>query len=421
MLTADLVRARVRGPELVPSLVDPRDPRVLARAEALLAVFRGGTGATRGEIASACREVEGTETDHLLLRGLTKVLLDGCAFDESAPVEPLALRSALFRRAARTGPLARAAGPTGRRTAADVRAEIGADFGIDAEAVARALYADLPDERRLVSREGPDEAAALLHRYNLALVQAVLLRASEMRVHLTAPDPKRVRQLFRYLKFFELMFRVERSGQDDVLVRIDGPQSLLRQSTRYGMQLAKFLPAVALQPGRWKVEAELHWGRRGLRKRLALSDETGLRSHYSDRGAWRPRLEEWFEARFAEVASDWTLEPGHLVDLGGQSVLVPDFTLRRGDRVAHLDIVGFWRRGYLEKRVHDTPANVILAVSRRLAGEAAALPEAVRELVIEFKEVIPVGEVLARAERVATPPPARTRAPPTHPWSSRRE
>lgn len=401
MLTGSLVRMRIQGNDISPSFVDPRNERLLERAEQLLAVVRRAAeqGSTRGEVEAACTEVEGTSTDHMLTRGLAKVLLDKCEFDTDVPAEPAEVRAAVFRLAARTGPLARIAGPTGRRTAAAVFAEA-AIAGLTPEDMARALYGDLKEEQRIVSRAGPDTAEALLLRYNTALVQAMLLKAGDLRVVLQRPDPKRVRQLFRHLKFHELMFRVS-APLGDVHVQVDGPQSLLKQSTRYGLSLAKFFPALLLQPGAWKLEAQLHWGTRGLQKQLTLTHKAGLVSHYADRGAWRPRCEEWFETRWAELQTDWSLEPGAIIDLGGQSVLVPDFTFRNGRRVAHMDIVGFWRKGYLEKRLADTPPNVILAVSRRLAGEAQALPESMKRQLIEFAEVIPANKVLERLDEVA--------------------
>lgn len=398
MLTGELLRARVAQKNIRPSFIKADDPKHLDRAEQLLDIYRLALdeGWTRGQIDEAAGEVEGDDTDIKLVRGVAKVLQDRAEFAVQAPLEPIELRRRVFEAAARRGPLARSAGPLGHPVAADVLAEVAAALGCEPEQIARGLYADLKDEQVLTAIDLP-EAGDLLQRYNVALAQSMLLKASWLRVRLEAPDPKRVRQLYRTLKFHGLMYRVARDGAD-VVLDVDGPASLLQQASRYGLQLALFFPSLLLLPSPWRLEAELRWGVRGLRKALSLSHEDGLVGQARDTGAWRSRAEEYFEARFRELDTDWTLGPGEPLDLGGQELLVPDFTLRNGDRVAHLDIVGWWRKAWLKRRLSATPSNVVLAVSRRMAAEAgAALPEQV----VSFAEVLSPKAVLERVERVA--------------------
>lgn len=407
MLTSALVRVRVQGKQIRPSLVDASAGRFLVRADELLDVFAEAEAGdwTRSAVEKAAKEVEGNEADHKLVRGLTKLLLDKCEFETRCPVAPGELRMAAFRKAAEVGPLARHAGPAERPTAASVLRAVVAEAGAedDGESDPRSwLYADLKGEQVLATRKGPETPRELLDRYNVALVQAVLLKAESMTLHLDAPDPKRVRQLFRYLKFFQLMYRAQL--EDDTLtLHIDGPQSLLTASTRYGLQLATFLPAVLLQTGAWALEAEIRWGKRRLRKQLVLDDTAGLVSHYRDTGAWTSRTERWFRERWEKADTDgWVLEPGQLIDLGDQRVLVPDLTLRKGERIAHLDIIGYWRGGWLKKHLDGSPDHVIVAASKRLVGEKkGGVPKRLEHRCVPFAEVIPVADVIAKAEKVA--------------------
>lgn len=431
MLTGDLVRARAQGKDLRPQLLKVGEQRRLDRAEELIALFTRAEaeGWSRGELRAACRDLEGSDPDHKVTKGLAKVMLDRCTFETICPGEPQALRMEVFARAAAGGPLARRPGPTGRRTARDVLAEVAAELpppelpGFDAEgpdvdaqatpapmewtpeALGRALYADLKDEQMLTACKAPETPEALLHRYNVALVQALLLKGLDLTLRLRRPEAKRVRQLFRWLKFHQLMFRTERLDGDIVLT-IDGPQSLLRQSTRYGRQLATFFPAVLLQPGEWWLEARIAWGRATRTgKRLVIDHTHGLQSHLRDTGTWVSRTERWFVERFEALDSGWTVQPGHLLELGDQQTLVPDLSFEKDGRTAHLDIVGYWRRGYLDKRIQATPEHVLLAVSKRLLGDkskaARVVPERLADRVIAFAEVIPAREVLERIERVA--------------------
>jgi predicted nuclease of restriction endonuclease-like RecB superfamily len=87
---------------------------------------------------------------------------------------------------------------------------------------------------------------------------------------------------------------------------------------------------------------------------------------------------------------------------GPDGVVVPDFSFRKGKKVAHLEILGFWRKGSIEKRLaaikKHGPSNLILAVSKRYCvDEAEQLPDQV----LAFAEVIPAKQVLERVEKVA--------------------
>lgn len=417
MLTSDLLRVRVVKNEIRPQYIQIDQPRHCARAAQLMSVFQSAiqTEASRSELFDAVREVEGLSTDHKLVKGLAKLLFDRCTFTpRSLPMDDApdaaALRHKLFTLATDQGPLARRPGPTVRVTAKTLFAAVAAELGCSAAQVSDAMYADLKEEQRLTSAKLPEDEVALLHRYNVSLVQSVMLHATRVTIRLNRPSPRRLRQLFRYLKFYQLMYRIS-SAPPIVTLEVDGPLSLLSQSSRYGMQLSNFFPAVLLQDRPWSLEAELKWGKKKkVRKLFRVDHSRGLRSHYQDRGVWTSQTEEWFEERFTKLSSSWTLHPGEPIDLGEQRILIPDFTFRKSGRVAHLDIVGFWRRGYLEKRLGETPSNVLLAVSRKRAGEKA-VRDSLGDQVIPFAEIISAKQVLAMLDVIAEP---RT-APETEP------
>jgi predicted nuclease of restriction endonuclease-like RecB superfamily len=401
MLIGELVRVRVNGKKLEPRYIQTDHPRLQARAEALVGGMEAGLegGLTRGQIMGQFRELEGNETDHFVTRGLAKLLMDKAEFETISPLPPIELRAMVFERAVKMGPLAPQAGPTGTPTAGDVLSAIAEELHCTAAQVEAALYADLKDHQVMVGAKIPTPEA-LLQRYNVGLVQALLLKASWIELELTDINPKYVRQLMRALKFHQLMYKI--NSHSPLRLRVDGPQSLLKLSSRYGMQLANFFPTLLLQPGMWTLEAEVLWGRkRKLRKQLSLSKELGLVSHYRDQGTWTSRTEEWFTERFAKLDSPWTMGPGRPIDLGGQAMMVPDFSFERDGRVGHLEIVGFWRGAYLKKRLGALPDNVILAVSSRLAGDKTKLPATVANRIIQFAEVIPPKRVVERLEAVA--------------------
>jgi predicted nuclease of restriction endonuclease-like RecB superfamily len=396
MLTGDLIRVRIQKGELVPGYIDPASPRLLERAEELLALFREGVGRRRVELDEEVDTIVGDGVDHKLTRGLVKVLIDRSEFDVSAPVPPAQIREKVFKLAAARGPLGAHVVEGGRPTTADIWREAGADLGVDPGALEASLYADHADQQVLTAVDVPSPEW-LLHRYNVALVQALLLKATELRVELRRPEPARTRALLRSVKFHQLIFDLlpKADGYDLVL---DGPASLFSQTTRYGFALAKFFPSLLLAPA-WEATAKVDW--RGPRQ-LRLNASAGLRSHYQDRGVWESRESVWFEERFRALDSGWTLDREVLpLDQGGEGAAVPDFRFRKDGRTAWLEILGFWRKGSVARRVallrRHGPPNLVLAVSRRLAAEEGDLPDAV----VPFAEVIPAREVLRRIVAVA--------------------
>ena len=370
MLTGELIRTKTVKKQIVPSFISTTSARHVARAEELVALMSRAleSGWTRGQLGQAITEICSVDVDHKITKGMAKLLMDKGTFETQSPQPPAELRWTVFHEAARRGPLALGENTEGRLTAEDVLRDVAERLGCDASDVMGGMYADLKDHQVLSAAKLP-KPEAHVHRYNTALVQAILL-----------------------------MFRARTVG-NDIEVEIDGPQSLLSLSTRYGMQLANFFPAILLQTGDWTLEAALLWGRKRKFKKVMLLDSTmGLQSHYRDTGTWTSRAETWFLERFDQLDHGWTVGPGEPMTLGGQQMMVPDLTFKKDGRVAHLDIVGFWRASHLKDHLAALPANVIVAVSSKLKGEKAALPTSMAASVIRFSEVIPAGKVLAALE-----------------------
>ena len=162
------------------------------------------------------------------------------------------------------------------------------------------------------------------------------------------------------------------------------------------MQLALFLPGLLLVPTPWSLKGVIQWNKR--KKKLELDHNAGMQSHYKERGVWRSDAERVFEERFKAKDTGWSIGPGALIKLKGQRILQPDFTLKKGTRTVHLEIVGFWRKGQLSSLLKDCPDNVFLLVSKRLAGDKSGIPQNIAKRVVPFAEVIPISKVLEAIE-----------------------
>ncbi len=395
MLTSELVRTRIREGEVEPEYVDPQAETARAKAEKLIEVFASHADRPRSEIDEAVDAITGYGTDYKIWRGLAKLLYDRSEFETVAPADPRGIRRAVFECAAeapgdKTDPW--------RRQVLERAAE---RFDAGAERLEATLYADLEDRQRLVDFE-PLEARELLDRYNLALAQAVLYKATHMQIELRDLDPNMLRYLFQVLKFNRLMHRCHRT-EAGYRLEIDGPASLFKRNRKYGTRLARFLPALVLADD-WSMEATLEW--EDETRVLTVDDEDGLRSHYTARGQWKADEEQYFEQQFDDEETDWQMRrEGAVLEIGDNQVLVPDYLLEHPDgRVVHVEIVGFWRLSYLERRIEllaerdDLP--LVLAVSERLKTGRDEL-ERSPAAVVFWKSVILVDKILEAAERVS--------------------
>ncbi|QDG54236.1 DUF790 family protein [Persicimonas caeni] len=394
MLTTDLVRTRVKKGRVTPQYLDTDSEEARAKAEELIDIFERHAGGMRGDVDEAVDEAIGHGTDFLIWRGLAKLLYDRSEFETVASVDPQDIRRAVFEASGELGPV------TGAEARGAVLDRAGQALELAPEEIEESLYADLEERQRLVEFKAL-EPLELLHRYNLALAQAVLYKATRLTIDLGETDSNMLRYLFQALKFNRLMHRAERID-GGYRLEVDGPASLFKRSRKYGLQMATFLPALLLAD-EWAMRAELDWEGKGKQHEMVLSHEDGLVSHYKARGQWVAEEERYFEKRFAETETDWQLErQGSIVDLDDNVVIIPDYVLTHPDgRQVYLEVVGFWRLAYLERRIEmlvdscDVP--LVLVVSERLKTGRAELAEAPAEVVF-FKGVILVDKVLEAAE-----------------------
>src|SRR5262245_58690430 len=100
MLTGQLVRFRFARNRIIPVWLDTTRAEWHDAAEQLLAIYRAGTGRSRGELEEEVEDVFGDSPNQLVYRGLAKLLEDRCDFEVAAALPPEQIRDAVFRLAA---------------------------------------------------------------------------------------------------------------------------------------------------------------------------------------------------------------------------------------------------------------------------------------------------------------------------------
>jgi predicted nuclease of restriction endonuclease-like RecB superfamily len=383
MLTADLALSWQRGGRTGPRYIEREDATYLQEASDLIRIFREHEGQRRASLEQALEEYVGVGTDYRILRGLIKLLMDRCRFETaSAAGDPAEIRRVLFLKARQHHPLV---GDEQKR--AQVLTEVARELGCAPEVLLDGLYADLPENQKLIDFEGltPSE---LLDRYNVAQAQALLYRCVEMRLRVESQDAGGYRELFGAIKAYRLIHTIRGNAVAGYEVRLDGPVSMFHRSQKYGVQMAVFLPALLACHG-WRMRAEIVSKTKGRAFFELSSKQDQLRTHYLNAPPYENPILEKLEAAWERSDSSWTLEPGsEVIDLG-ESAFIPDFILRHPDgRQVYLEVLGFWTPQHLAERLkefeHGGVSNFIIAAWDELRGSREP-PARLPDNVIVFK------------------------------------
>ncbi len=372
MLTKDLLRYKIRNRQIYPQFIEPTDRQLLTIAEQLIAIFEKSPNTPRATLLEASKQIiDSTPGIPVVKRGLEKLLLDRTEFD-TAPNETLiAFRQRLFMETSRLLSEEQFQDYTDYRhrvsqiTPDESQPEIAATGEGE---LASKLYADLPScQPVLTFRTLSGEH--LLHRYNAAQVQGLLLHCNTLTLRLADAMTAELRQLFKYLRFNQLLSTI-RKEEELYRITVDGPLNLFYKTKRYGMNLANFFMAVLHQP-KWKLTAEVRFRNRQP-SQLSLDESCGIQPISQQFLAYIPEDIQLFQTMLRNKTDDWQIRPGsQFLPLAGDFYCFPDYQLihKSGVETA-IELFHPWHQGHLIARLNtlaeQTDASLILGVSREL-------------------------------------------------------
>ncbi|HEY6878835.1 MAG TPA: DUF790 family protein [Polyangiales bacterium] len=403
MLTAELVRARRQGTELKLTELGPKlRPRALEITADLIALAEAHVGQTRAELVEALGSVDVKPSEHKLALGLRKLVEDRLEFEMESPLDPRVLRAEVFGAAAEAR---RALGPGEPLDRDAFLAAQAAQRAIDVAALLRALYADLR-QAQVVRSFQPITPEQLVDGFDLAQRQAVLLKAVDLVADLRCRDAYAYRALFRKLKFFRLLHRIEARADGGYRVHIDGPFSLFTGASKYGLELALALPAL-MACDEYTLKARVRWGK----DRLPLEFSITGRASYRPEDVPLPDEVEALRAKFAALDSPWLVEPASdILALPGVGLCVPDlrFMHEETGEIAYLEVMGYWSRDAVWQRVElaqkGLHQRVLFAVSSRLRVSEEVLGDDTPSELYVYKGSLSAREVLRRLDTLPSGP-----------------
>jgi len=400
MLTSDQSIIEFKaGRAIVDRLTQSTHWHYVKYAESMLAIYRDGQGRQRRQLHREIKLLFADEPDCPVRRiqAFCKLLDDRSVFRTDPGGKAAKLRLEVFSRVARFHPLVEKPDRLFEHDETKIKAQLADNLGLPWSEIEQGLYADVMSFQQLEQFDGYPNASALLSRYNVAQLQACLYRAESMTV--VATDD--LKTILRYAKLAKLLHDIVRLGPSKYRITFSGPASVLRQTRRYGVNFAKFLPALLACKG-WQMTALLKtpWN---TSARLNLSDNDGFTSHLPPPDEFDSSLEESLARKFGPERDGWQLIREGEILHNHQKTFVPDFTFRHEDGTqVLLEIVGFWTPEYLAHRRETLKqfrhSAIVIAVPEKSLREGAHIGKNV----LVYKTTLKLTSLMEALERIRT-------------------
>jgi predicted nuclease of restriction endonuclease-like RecB superfamily len=233
-------------------------------------------------------------------------------------------------------------------------ARVGSELGIAAKELRNLFLSDLGDARLLPAIDQHIDLHELTLAINTRLVQKMLRRAIWLQIEAIGD----MRKLVTQARWTGLICTVNAESDADRLptLTISGPLALFNASPIYARSMSALL-------------ARLTWcsSFRATARLVRAKDGAPYEAHFgsgepllpaSESALYDSKVEADFARSFAQRASEWHLEreASPLKVTGG--LIYPDFLARHrwSGRACWLEIVGYWRKDYLHKKVEDLRA-----------------------------------------------------------------
>lgn len=387
MLPSDLLLLR-RARGTITPVYAPFNDDTRELAEEMIKTVEHSIGRKRGEIEEELEKFEELGFNFKFVRGLATLILRNCEFGVNATLadDPRHLRKRVF--------LAASPFVLTKEEREAVLEEVAKSLDTSSETLEENLWADQEAELLLkkFAKPNPD---ALLRLYNLELTETLISKASR----LTLTRISEWKSLLWSVKKRGLMYRAQMMN-GAFLLDIESPVSLTNGGGVYGDLLVDLFHEI-LRYSQWKVLAEVRKGGSPpyvFELENERARELGLAP--SATGARKPsfdsEIERKFYYAFSSINTGWTIKREESPVIAGDSILLPDFSLEKNGSKVYLEIVGYWTRDYLERKVKKlhavTGTPIIILADKKLSGEAklAEIPG-----VIFFEKELGLNKVLA--------------------------
>ena len=366
MLTKDLIRTQIDRGELKPTLLNgtPKQQQLL---EDVIECFVAQIGNTRQQLDDALNPIAYRHRSLALGRGVIKVLRDACAFIDVSSCQEQRWNIFEVSAQALVDP-AESPEQHRQRVAQELSSQATAPAVSDSEELMQQLYADLPHQA-ILEQVPSWSVKELLQRYNIALVQSILLSADSLIVTLPLSETGMARRVLTQLRFHRLVADTKQQ-QDRLIMQIAGPGSVLGQQQRYGMQLANFFTVLPTVP-QWHLKASVKQERKSYDLVLQQCPQLVAQSKWY--GFVPKEIASWYER--LSVVKEWeVVDHPDLLQVPQEAELIaPDVALRFRGHYYAIECFHSWHQAPLQRRIKQLNKlpHLLIAVDKQLAKRKA--------------------------------------------------
>jgi predicted nuclease of restriction endonuclease-like RecB superfamily len=395
-----------KGELLLTPLVGKVRQEHLEIATQVVAVVARSTGATREQFVGEMLALAQTPVETRIVGSFAKLIEDATLFEQDRGGAAAERREAVFARAALEWQSLDSVGCFDRTR---ILTEVGAQFGLSLEQLDAELFVDLPSAQRVLV---PIDWSAerLLREYEESRIAAVLLRATRVEVTFRVTGAPEVRELFRKLKFRQLMFELESLSDGRHRLVLTGPYSLFESVTKYGLQLALSWPALrALK--QMQMKADLRWGKQNENLVFNYSaDAAGDRGgpvHSESPDVYRSEdLQSLFDALLLVAGNAEVADADRILELPGVGICVPDLCYREPDGTCvYLELMGYSSRKSVWDRVELVEAGlvepVLFVASHRLRVSEELFDDVASSALYVYRGRISPSKVMTKLSALA--------------------
>jgi predicted nuclease of restriction endonuclease-like RecB superfamily len=271
--------------------------------------------------------------------------------------------------------------------------------GTSADTIADNMWSDLEDNM-VIDDFFSLSPRELIGWYNLSLVQTMLFNCTHLEFFVSGGS--NWKRVLRDLKRLGLMYHLEQrqttsqvthyenkrmqrnenpkpQGKEEpkIVCTVSGPLSIFKLTDRYGTSIAKLIPSI-ICAGNWFIKAsvvrrniisgkkiyefELSHDKSPLllcepfrnHSKVTESNERFGNSNIDNTSStiYDSKVEENFAKRFIQSGTGWSLirEPDPIVLSDGKA-LIPDFMFEKYGKKMYFEIVGFWTKEYIERKL----------------------------------------------------------------------
>jgi hypothetical protein len=351
---------------------------------------------SRANVDENLSKLEAKYTDYKLVRGICHLLEQRCEYVSPSKIfsdsrnnntSAIYLRKKIFEESSRIGY------PVTEDERKHILQKVASKNGLTIDEMQVAMWNDL-DKNKYLKNFDSLSPLQLVAWYNISILQTLLLNCVKLEFSVYGGFNwkkilRKIKQLgLMYFLYHESNFESESNdntknqdvvlnGKNDkrVICTVDGPLSIVRLTDRYGMAMAKLIPLIILTE-MWSIDATiLRKSISGIKKtyRFQLShkdkdlplfdasntqfrpepnSEPAFSFNKYDMDNFDSNVEKKFMDKFLKFSTGWKLtrEPDPLILSDGKA-FISDFVFEKYGIKVYLEIVGFWTKEYLKRKL----------------------------------------------------------------------